>query len=77
MTHQPTLGDLKGHLKQQGFGVENMTIDETSNEAASFKSFRIITSGILRKSLLDADGYGQSVSGSEIMRHITFGYYMA
>ena len=51
---QSTIGDLKSHLKQQGFDVENMRIDVTSNVAATYKSFRIITSGNLRKSLLDA-----------------------
>ena len=54
VAHQSTIGDLKSHLKQQGFDVENMRIDVTSNVAATYKSFRIITSGNLRKSLLDA-----------------------
>ena len=54
VAHQSTIGDLKSHLKQQGFDVENMRIDVTSNLAATYKSFRIITSGNLRKSLLDA-----------------------
>ena len=54
VAHQSTIGDLKSHLKQQGFDVENMRIDVTSNVAATYKLFRIITSGNLRKSLQDA-----------------------
>ena len=53
--NQSTLGDLKNHLRQQGFDVAGMGIDVTSNEAAMYKSFRIISSGNLRKALLDPE----------------------
>ena len=40
---------------QQGFDVAGMRIDVTSNEAAMYKSFKIISSGNLRKTLLDPE----------------------
>ena len=55
VAHQSTLGDLKNHLRQQGFDVAGMRIDVTSNEAEMYKSFRIISSGNLRKALLDPE----------------------
>ena len=55
VAHQSTLGDLKNHLHQQGFDVAGMRIDVTSNEAAMYKSFRIISSGNLSKALLDPE----------------------
>ena len=55
-TSQPKpLGGLKNHLNQQGFDVAGMRIDVTSNEAAMYKPFRIISSGNMRKALLDPE----------------------
>ena len=36
------LGDLKNHLIQQGFDVDGMRIDVTSNREAKYKSSRIL-----------------------------------
>ena len=55
VAHQSTLGDLKNHLRQQGFDVAGMRIDVTSNEAAMYKLFKIISSCNLRKALLDPE----------------------
>ena len=55
MSNQSTLGDLKNHLIQQGFDVDGMRIYVTSNREAMYKSFRIISSGNLRKALLDPE----------------------
>ena len=57
VANQSTLGDLKNHLNQQGFEVAGLRIYVTSNTltAAMYKPFRIITSGNLRKALLDPE----------------------
>ena len=55
VANQLTLGNLMNYLNQQGFDVAGMGIDVTSNEAAMYKSFRIISSGNLRKALLDPE----------------------
>ena len=55
VSKQPTLRDLKYHLKQQNFNVDSMRIDVTSNKEATYKSFRIIAPGELRDILLDPE----------------------
>ena len=52
---QSTLKDLKYYLNHNGFDTLRMRIDITSNKEATYKSFRIIASGDLRKSLLDSE----------------------
>ena len=52
---QSTLKDLKYYLNHNGFDTDRMRIDITSNKEATYKSFRIIASGDLRKSLLDSE----------------------
>ena len=51
---QSALKDLKYYLNHNGFDTDRMGIDITSNIAATYKSFRIIASGDLRKWLLDS-----------------------
>ena len=52
---QLTLKDLKYYLNHNGFDTDRMRIDITSNKEVTYKSFRIIASGDLRKSLLDSE----------------------
>ena len=52
---QSTLKDLKYYLNHNGFDTDRMRIDITSNKETTYKSFRIIASGDLRKSLLDSE----------------------
>ena len=52
---QSTLNDLKNYLNHNSFYTDRMRIDITSNIATTYKSFRIIASGDLRKSLLDSE----------------------
>ena len=40
-----TIGDVKAHLKQQDFDVQQMRIDITSNKDSLYRSFRIIAPG--------------------------------
>ena len=55
VTKQSTLKNLKYYLNHNGFDTDRMRIYITSNKEATYKSFRIIASGDLRKSLLDSE----------------------
>ena len=65
-----TIGDVKGHLKQQVIPVQQIRIDITSNKDSMYKSFRVIAPGTYKDILMSPEVWPVGVKVTEYESHI-------
>ena len=66
-----TIGDVKGHLKQQEIPVQQIRIDITSNKDSMYKSFRVIAPGTYKDILMSPEVWPVGVKVREYESRIS------